>query len=79
MNGFMEAGRAAGVDEETLVLWKATSIFRENRERNIEMYQIRKSGKTLKEIGDLYGISRERVRQICWLIDRRMEKARNDL
>lgn len=79
MNGFMEAGRAVGVDEETLILWKATSRFRETRERNIEMYQIRKSGKTLKDVGVLYGISRERVRQICWLIDRRMEKARNDL
>ena len=29
------------------------------------MYQLRLKGWTLKEIGDEFGISRERVRQIC--------------
>jgi hypothetical protein len=38
-------------------------------ERNNEIQLLRKSGKTLKHIGNLFGITRERVRQICFGIE----------
>lgn len=34
-------------------------------DRNHAIWLARKQGKTLKEIGDEYGIGKERVRQIC--------------
>lgn len=44
-----------------------------NKARELEMCQLFKSGKTLQQIGDSYGLSRERVRRLikrngmCWL------------
>ena len=38
--------------------------MKEYTERNNEIYQLRKQGKTLREIADLYKIGPERVRQI---------------
>ena len=34
-------------------------------ERNKEIYELRKSGKTLKEIAEIYKITHARVRVIC--------------
>lgn len=36
----------------------------QNKERDKEMAELYKAGKNLREIGDMYGITRERVRQI---------------
>ena len=42
--------------------------------RNDEIYELRKSGMTLQAIGNRYGISRERVRQICYKKDKRTQR-----
>ena len=39
-------------------------------QRNEEIYEKRSKGETLQSIGDKYGISRERVRQIYVVRDR---------
>lgn len=47
------------------------------RRRNHEIYEMRISGFTLSMVASTYGISRERVRQICAKFDRReKERAR---
>lgn len=38
-------------------------------DRNISIYKMRRSGARLKTVGDTFGISQERVRQICWKLD----------
>lgn len=43
----------------------------ETSQRNKDIYELRKQGLTLKEIGLRYGIQRERVRQICNSIKRK--------
>ncbi|MBO5957292.1 MAG: hypothetical protein J6Q39_07035 [Bacteroidales bacterium] len=40
-------------------------------ERSIDIWLMRKSGMKLREIGDIYGISRERIRQIYERTERR--------
>ena len=39
-------------------------IQKESRKRSIEMFALRNSGKTFKEIGKAYGVTIERARQI---------------
>ena len=41
-----------------------------NVERNKLILEMRMSGKTLREIGTEFGITRERIRQICGFIPR---------
>lgn len=45
--------------------------------RNAEIADLRKKGMKLKEIADAYGISRERIRQIC-IKEKRKEEKRNN-
>lgn len=36
-----------------------------NKERNETILKMRRGGMTLQEIGNIYKVSRERIRQIC--------------
>ena len=40
---------------------------REYLERDRQIWRFRKAGYTLQQIGDLFGLGKERVRQICFL------------
>ena len=42
-------------------------MTQKNNERLIDIRKMRESGSTLQEIGTKYGVSRERIRQICQL------------
>lgn len=44
------------------------------RRRNQEIYEMRLSGLSLSIVASRYGLSRERIRQICAKFDRREEK-----
>ena len=43
-----------------------------NAERDREMWLLRWEGKTYEEIGRVYGLSRERTRQLVWRADYRL-------
>lgn len=43
--------------------------------RNLEIWELRKTGMTLAAIGERYGVQRERIRQIVWRLER---EARRD-
>lgn len=44
------------------------------KERNHEIWKMRKMGYTLQEVGDQFGLTRERVRQIVTKLERKSEK-----
>jgi DNA-directed RNA polymerase sigma subunit (sigma70/sigma32) len=48
---------------------------RKNQARNLEIFQARESGEKLKAIGDRYGISPERVRQLHLIEKLRQERS----
>lgn len=52
--------------------WKLNE-WGEPRERNLAIYQDRENGMKLKEIGEKYGISRDRARCIWYREKRRIE------
>lgn len=47
--------------------------IKKRHERNLEAYKLRQAGLTLQAVGDHFGVSRERARQmirkITWLIE----------
>lgn len=47
------------------------------RARNKRIYDMRLSGKTYEELGDEFGLSRERARQIVYRVDQIIDKACN--
>ena len=49
--------------------------WNEKSQRNDAIYERRKQGATFKEIGQEFGITLERVRQICLHRDRRNKRA----
>lgn len=40
-------------------------------ERDVVIYNLRKGGKTLQAIADMFGVTRERIRQICAKLEER--------
>lgn len=48
----------------------------ESEQRKIDIYKLRKSGLTLKDVGKQYGLSRERIRQICLQVERLLNHPR---
>jgi DNA-binding CsgD family transcriptional regulator len=59
--------------EEKRTVKKNNQGVRMDNSRNIKIKEARDSGKTLKQVGEEFGMSRERVRQII----RTMEKQEN--
>lgn len=53
---------------------KKRVISEELKHRDRRIYELRLQGWTLEKIGRLFKITRERVRQICWLQERKQQQ-----
>ena len=51
--------------------------LQENKNRTREIMELREQGKTYKEIGVLFGIGKERIRQICCREEWRRSQQKN--
>lgn len=58
------ASTVAENDEAKRTADRVSEVLNSELSRNAQMCRLRKSGLTLKEVGDLFGLTRERVRQL---------------
>ncbi len=43
-------------------------------ERDVQIYELHKAGKTVRELGEMFGISESRVRAIYWAMKKQQSK-----
>jgi len=63
------------IDREVKRLVSGVDPWNEKTERNAIIYELRQQGRTLEEIGEQFGISKDRVRHLCARQDRRLDAA----